>query len=125
MKKQITTPNAPAAIGPYSAGIAAGGFVFVSGQLPVDPGTGALCTGTIGDMTRQSLRNVIAVLEAAGSSADRIVKPTVFLADLGDFAAVNEAYAAFFEGEPPARSCVQVARLPRDARIEIEAIAVL
>jgi 2-iminobutanoate/2-iminopropanoate deaminase len=125
MKKQITTPNAPAAIGPYSAGIAAGGFVFVSGQLPVDPGTGALCTGTIGDMTRQSLRNVIAVLEAAGSSADRIVKTTVFLADLGDFAAVNEAYAAFFEGEPPARSCVQVARLPRDARIEIEAIAVL
>lgn len=125
MKKQITTPNAPAAIGPYSAGIAAGGFVFVSGQLPVDPGTGALCTGTIGDMTRQSLRNVIAVLEAAESSADRIVKTTVFLADLGDFAAVNEAYAAFFEGEPPARSCVQVARLPRDARIEIEAIAVL
>ncbi|MBO4378685.1 MAG: RidA family protein [Clostridia bacterium] len=125
MKKQITTPNAPAAIGPYSAGIAAGGFVFVSGQLPVDPGTGALCAGTIGDMTRQSLRNVIAVLEAAGSGADRIVKTTVFLADLGDFAAVNEAYAAFFEGEPPARSCVQVARLPRDARIEIEAIAAL
>ena len=125
MKKQITTPNAPAAIGPYSAGIAAGSFVFVSGQLPVDPKSGALCTGTIGDMTRQSIRNVIAVLEAAGSSADKIVKTTVFLSDLNDFAAVNEAYAAFFEGEPPARSCVQVARLPRDARIEIEAIAVL
>ena len=125
MKKQITTPNAPAAIGPYSAGIAAGSFVFVSGQLPVDPKSGALCTGTIGDMTRQSMRNVIAVIEAAGSSADKIVKTTVFLSDLNDFAAVNEAYAAFFEGEPPARSCVQVARLPRDARIEIEAIAVL
>ena len=125
MKKQITTPNAPAAIGPYSAGITAGGFVFVSGQLPVDPNSGALCTGTIADMTRQSLKNVIAVLEAAGSSAAKIVKTTVFLTDLNDFAAMNEAYAAFFEGEPPARSCVQVARLPRDARIEIEAIAVL
>ena len=125
MKKQITTPNAPAAIGPYSAGITAGSFVFVSGQLPVDPNSGALCTGTIADMTRQSLKNVIAVLEAAGSEAAKIVKTTVFLADLNDFAAMNEAYAAFFEGEPPARSCVQVARLPRDARIEIEAIAVL
>ncbi|MBQ2029077.1 MAG: RidA family protein [Clostridia bacterium] len=125
MKKQITTPNAPAAIGPYSAGITAGSFVFVSGQLPVDPNSGALCTGTIADMTRQSLKNVIAVLEAAGSSAAKIVKTTVFLTDLYDFAAMNEAYAAFFEGEPPARSCVQVARLPRDARIEIEAIAVL
>ena len=125
MKKQITTPNAPAAIGPYSAGITAGSFVFVSGQLPVDPNSGALCTGTIADMTRQSLKNVIAVLEAAGSSAVKIVKTTVFLTDLNDFAAMNEAYAAFFEGEPPARSCVQVARLPRDARIEIEAIAVL
>ena len=125
MKKQITTPNAPAAIGPYCAGITAGSFVFVSGQLPVDPNSGALCTGTIADMTRQSLKNVIAVLEAAGSSAAKIVKTTVFLADLNDFAAMNEAYAAFFEKEPPARSCVQVARLPRDARIEIEAIAVL
>ena len=125
MKKQITTPNAPAAIGPYSAGITAGSFVFVSGQLPVDPNSGALCTGTIADMTRQSLKNVIAVLEAAGSSAVKIVKTTVFLTDLNDFAAMNEAYAAFFEKEPPARSCVQVARLPRDARIEIEAIAVL
>ena len=125
MKKQITTPNAPAAIGPYSAGITAGGFVFVSGQLPVDAKSGALCTGSIADMTRQSLKNVIAVLEAAGSSAAKIVKTTVFLTDLNDFAAMNEAYAAFFEKEPPARSCVQVARLPRDARIEIEAIAVL
>ena len=125
MKKQITTPNAPAAIGPYSAGITAGSFVFVSGQLPVDPKSGALCTGSIADMTRQSLKNVIAVLEAAGSEAAKIVKTTVFLADLNDFAAMNEAYAAFFEKEPPARSCVQVARLPRDARIEIEAIAVL
>ncbi len=125
MKKQITTPNAPAAIGPYSAGITAGSFVFVSGQLPVDPNSGALCTGTIADMTRQSLKNVIAVLEAAGSEAAKIVKTTVFLADLNDFTAMNEAYAAFFEKEPPARSCVQVARLPRDARIEIEAIAAL
>ena len=125
MKKQITTPNAPAAIGPYSAGITAGGFVFVSGQLPVNPKSSALCSGSIADMTRQSLKNVIAVLEAAGSDAAKIVKTTVFLADLNDFAAMNEAYAAFFENEPPARSCVQVARLPRDARVEIEAIAVL
>lgn len=123
--KKIVTDKAPAAIGPYSAGIVAGGFVFTSGQLPVDPATGSLCEGTISDMTRQSLKNVIAVLEAAGSSADKIVKTTVFVKDLADFAAINAAYAEFFPGTAPARSCVQVAALPKDARIEIEAVAEL
>ncbi len=122
---KIVTDKAPAAIGPYSAGIVANGMVYTSGQLPIDPATGALCAGSVGDMTRRSMDNVIAVLEAAGSGVEKIVKTTIFLADLGDFAAVNEAYAAYFTGDAPARSCVQVARLPKDARIEIEAVAVL
>ena len=121
----IVTDQAPAAIGPYSAGIRAGGFVFTSGQLPIDPATGMLVTGDIADMTRQCLKNILAILKAAGTGADKIVKTTIFLADLQDFAAVNEAYAAFFPGVAPARSCVQVARLPKDGRIEIEAIAVV
>jgi len=121
----IVTDQAPAAIGPYSAGIRAGGFVFTSGQLAIDPATGMLVTGDIADMTRQCLKNILAILEAAGTGADKIVKTTIFLADLQDFAAVNEAYAAFFPGVAPARSCVQVARLPKDGRIEIEAIAVV
>lgn len=124
-KKAIVTERAPAAIGPYSAGIVTDHMIYVSGQLPVIPETGALCEGSIGDMTNQSLQNIAAILEAAGSSLDRVVKTTVFLTDLGDFSEVNEAYAGHFQNVPPARSCVQVAALPKGARIEIEAIALI
>ncbi len=122
-RKIISTDKAPAAIGPYSQGIAANGFVYVSGCLPIDMATGELSTGDIAEQTRCSMRNVSAILEAAGSGLDRIVKTTIFVKDLKDFAAINEAYAGFFEGDAPARSCVQVAALPKDAQIEIEAIA--
>lgn len=119
----ISTDAAPAAIGPYSQAIRAGDLIFVSGQLPINPATGELITDDIGAMTRQIFANTAAILQAAGSSLDRIVKTTVFLADLNDFAAMNAAYAEQFGDAPPARSTVQVARLPRDARIEIEVIA--
>lgn len=119
----VSTEHAPAAIGPYSQAIGAGGLVFVSGQLPIDPATGQIVDEDIGGMTRRIFANLTAVLEAAGSSLAKVVKVTVFLADLNDFQAMNAAYAAFFPAEPPARSTIQVARLPRDARIEIEVIA--
>ena len=124
MKQILNTTNAPAAIGPYSQGTCAGGMVFVSGQLPIDPATGALETGSIGDQTRRSMENIIAILAEAGCTLEDVVKTTIFLRDLNDFAAVNEAYAAYFPANPPARACVQVARLPKDANVEIEAIAV-
>jgi 2-iminobutanoate/2-iminopropanoate deaminase len=119
----ISTAGAPQAIGPYSQAISAGGFVFVSGQLAVDPATGKLVEGDIGGMTRRIFANLEAVLEAAGSSLTRVVKVTVFLADMNDFQSMNSVYAELFPDSPPARSTVQVARLPRDARIEVEAIA--
>jgi 2-iminobutanoate/2-iminopropanoate deaminase len=119
----VSTADAPAAIGPYSQAIVAGGMVFISGQLPVEPATGNLVEGAIGDMTRRIFANLEAVLLAAGSSLAQVVKMTVFLADMNDFQAMNTVYAEFFPEHPPARSTVQVARLPRDARIEIEAIA--
>ena len=119
----ISTQSAPAAIGPYSQAISAGGLVFLSGQLPLDPATGQFVDGDVAALTRQIFRNIEAVLAAAGSSLDKIVKTTVFLADLADFQVMNEAYAEFFPASPPARSTVQVARLPRDARIEIEVVA--
>jgi 2-iminobutanoate/2-iminopropanoate deaminase len=119
----ISTERAPAAIGPYSQAIAAGGLIFVSGQLPIDPATGELVADDIAAMTRQIFRNVETVLAAAGSSLSKIVKTTVFLADLGDFQTMNGAYSEFFPESPPARSTVQVARLPRDARVEIEVVA--
>ncbi len=119
----ISTDRAPTAIGPYSQAIVAGGFVFVSGQLPIDPASGQFVAGDVADLTRQVLRNLEAVLTAAGSSLAHVVKTTVFLADLNDFQAMNGAYAEFFPDSPPARSTVQVARLPRDARIEIEVVA--
>ncbi|MEF3276016.1 MAG: RidA family protein [Chloroflexus sp.] len=122
-RTQITTNAAPAAIGPYSQAIRAGNLIFVSGQLPINPTTGEMISDDIGAMTRQIFTNIAAILQAAGSSLDRIVKTTVFLADLNDFAAMNAAYAEHFGDAPPARSTVQVARLPRDARIEIEVIA--
>jgi 2-iminobutanoate/2-iminopropanoate deaminase len=125
MKKQVQTDKAPKAIGPYSQGIIANGFVFCSGQIPIDPATGELNTGAIEEQTRQVLKNVGAVLEAAGSSYDDVVKCTVFLQDMNDFAKMNAVYAEFFKAPSPARAAVQVARLPRDVKVEIEAIALI
>ena len=124
MKKPIATQNAPAAIGPYSQGVDAGSIVFVSGQLPVDPSTGAFAEGGIAEQTNQSLTNIQAILAESGLTMDNVVKTTVFLKDMNDFAAMNQVYATFFTTNPPARSAVEVARLPKDARLEIEAIAV-
>jgi 2-iminobutanoate/2-iminopropanoate deaminase len=125
MKKEVKTDKAPKAIGPYSQGIIANGFVFCSGQIPLVPETGELVSGTIKDQTRQVLRNVSAVLTAAGSSLDEAVKCTVFLQDMNDFSAMNEVYAEFFKVPFPARAAIQAARLPRDVKVEIEAVAVL
>ena len=124
MKTVLATDKAPSAIGPYSQGIAAGSLVITSGQLPVDPATGAFAEGGIAGQTRQSLENVKAILAQAGLGMEDIIKTTVFLKDMNDFAAMNEVYASFFEKDPPARSAVEVARLPKDAMVEIEAIAV-
>lgn len=125
VRERIQTDKAPAAIGPYSQAIRAGGFVFVSGQIPIDPATGEFVAGGIGEQTERVLRNLSAVLEAAGSSLDKVVKTTVFLADMKEFAGMNEVYAKFFTGAPPARATVAAAGLPRDARVEIEAVALL
>ncbi len=125
-RKTVSTTSAPKAIGPYSQGVVAGGFVFTAGQIALDPGTGALVGG--GDAARETercLKNVEAVLVEAGSSLDRVVRCDVFLANLADFGAVNEAYGRFFGKDPPARVTVQAARLPKDARVEIAAIAAL
>ncbi|NWF96561.1 MAG: RidA family protein [Candidatus Thorarchaeota archaeon] len=119
----VVSDKAPKAIGPYSQAIKANGLVFCSGQLPMDPVTGQLVTGSITEQTRQVLSNLRAVLEAAGSSMEKVVKVTVFLRDINDFAQMNEEYAKWFPKEPPARAAVQVARLPKDAGIEIELIA--
>ena len=123
MNQVISTPNAPAAIGPYSQGVKCGVRIFVSGQLPFVPATGALLEGTVGEMTVQCMKNIEAILAAAGCTLQDVVKTTIFLKDLNDFAEVNEAYAAFFPEQAPARACVQGAKLPRDAKVEIEAIA--
>ena len=121
----IATENAPAAVGAYSQGIIANGFVFTAGQIPLIPGTSDLREGGIQAQTRQSLNNIKAVLEAAGSGMDKIVKTTVFLADINDFAAFNAVYGEFFPADPPARSTVQAGGLPVGALVEIEAIALL
>ena len=123
MKQIIETAGAPQAIGPYSQAVRAGGFVFASGQIPLDPRTGLFVAGGIAEQTEQVLSNLSAVLEAAGTGLDRVVKTTIFLADMSDFAAMNEVYGRFFSHEPPARATVEAAQLPRDARVEIEAIA--
>lgn len=123
MKQTIHTHQAPAAIGPYSQAIRAGNLVFCSGQLPISPQTGQLLTGSIAEQTEQVMQNVRAILTAAGASLSDVVKTTIFLADMNDFAAVNETYGKFFLVDPPARSTVQVARLPKDARVEIEVVA--
>ena len=124
-RRIVKTEGAPGAIGPYSQAVVAGGFVYASGQIPIDPATGQFVEGGVREQTEQVLRNLSKVLEAAGSSLGRVVKTTVFLADMNDFAAMNEAYAGFFAEEPPARSTVQAARLPRDARVEIDVIALV
>ncbi len=125
MKEIISTDKAPGAIGPYSQAIKAGNMVFCSGQIPIDVGTGEFVSQDTADQTEQVLRNLSAVLEAAGTSLENVVKTTVFLADMNDFAAMNEVYAKFFSENKPARATVQAARLPKDAKVEIECIAVL
>jgi 2-iminobutanoate/2-iminopropanoate deaminase len=122
-KSVVHTEAAPPAIGPYSQAIKLGSMVYTSGQIPLDPATKQLVAGDVSAQTRQVLTNLKAVLEAAGSSLDRVVKTTVFLKDMNDFAAMNAVYADFFNAAPPARSTVQVARLPLDASVEIEAVA--
>ncbi len=125
MQKQVViAEKAPQAIGPYSAGVRAGEFVYTAGQLGIDPASGAFVAGGIETETRQALTNLKAVLEAAGTSLENVVKTTVFLRDMNDFAAMNGVYAEFFTVNFPARSAVQVARLPKDAAVEIEAVAV-
>ena len=123
MKNIVTTPQAPAAIGPYSQGVTAERFVFTSGQLGLDPKTGALAGADVESQARRSLENVKAILEAAGLTTADVVKTTVFLADMNDFAAVNAVYATYFPENPPARSCFQVAALPKGGLVEIEAVA--
>lgn len=124
MKIILSSTNAPAAIGPYSQGVQAGNLIITSGQIPVNPQTGLIPEG-IEAQTRQAMENVLAVLAEAGATADNIIKTTVFLKNMDDFAAMNGVYASFFTSAPPARSAVEVARLPKDCPIEIEAIAVL
>jgi 2-iminobutanoate/2-iminopropanoate deaminase len=124
MKKIVSTDRAPKAIGPYSQAVSANGFLFLSGQIPLDPATGGVVKGSIAEQTERVLESVRGVLEAAGLSFDHVVKTTVFLKDMGEFAAMNEVYSRYFANEPPARSTVEVARLPRDVRVEIEVIAV-
>ena len=124
-RQKVETKNAPSPIGPYSQAIVAGGFVFASGQAGLDPQTGRLISRDVIEQTAQTLSNLKGVLEAAGSSLQRVLKTTVFLADMNDFAAMNEAYGRFFTQNPPARTTIQAARLPLDARVEIELIALM
>jgi 2-iminobutanoate/2-iminopropanoate deaminase len=122
-KQVVSTDRAPKAIGPYSQAVRANGFVFLSGQIPLDPATGQMVEGDVVAQTKRVMLNLEAVLAAAGSSFDKVVRATIFLADLGDFAKVNEVYGGYFASEPPARATVQVAALPKGARVEIDLIA--
>jgi 2-iminobutanoate/2-iminopropanoate deaminase len=124
-RSAVQTESAPKAIGPYSQAIVANGFVFCSGQIPLDPATGSIVAGGIEEQTQQVLKNLSAVLKAAGSDIKNVVKTTVFMQSMGDFTAMNAVYATFFAETPPGRSTVEVAKLPRGALVEIEAIAVL
>jgi 2-iminobutanoate/2-iminopropanoate deaminase len=123
VKQTVHTEQAPKAIGPYSQAIKANGFVFASGQIPIIPETGEFVAGGITEQTEQAIKNLSRVLEAAGSGLDRVVKTTVFLADMEEFVAMNEVYGKYFSDEPPARATVEASGLPRGARVEIEAIA--
>lgn len=123
MRQAVSTPSAPKAIGPYSQGVRAGSLLFVSGQVPIDPATGSLVNGDIAAQTRRVFQNIGEILKAGGASFDHVVRTTVFLADMNDFAAMNDVYGTFFSSPFPARATVQVSRLPKDARIEIDVIA--
>jgi len=125
LREVIATDQAPRAIGPYSQAIRAGNLLFCSGQIPIDPATGEFVSGGVAEQTEQVMRNLSAVLKAGQSSLKQVVKTTVFLADMDDFTAMNEVYGRFFGENPPARATVQAARLPRDAKVEIEAIAII
>ncbi|RKL61235.1 RidA family protein [Thermoanaerobacteraceae bacterium SP2] len=125
-KNIISTEKAPAAIGPYSQAVKSGGFLFASGQIPINPATGQIVDGGIEEQTKQVLENVKGLLESLGASMDNIVKTTLFIADMNDFATINDIYSGyFFKKSPPARSCVEVSRLPKDVKIEMEFIASL
>jgi 2-iminobutanoate/2-iminopropanoate deaminase len=123
VRQAVSTPSAPKAIGPYSQAIRAGSLLFVSGQVPIDPATGQIVNGDIAAQTHRVFQNIGEILKAGGASFDHVVRTTVFLADMNDFAAMNEAYATYFTTPAPARATVQVSRLPRDARVEIDVIA--
>ena len=123
MNEVVSTEKAPGAIGPYSQAIKANGMIFCSGQIPIDPATGNFVSDDISEQTDQVFKNLFAVLEAGGSGFDKVVKTTVFLADMNDFAAMNEVYSKYFTENKPARATVQAARLPRDAKVEIDCIA--
>jgi 2-iminobutanoate/2-iminopropanoate deaminase len=125
VKQIVFSEDAPRAIGPYSQAVKAGGFVFASGQIPIDPATGEFVPGGVAEQTEQVMRNLTAVLTAAGSSMEKVLKTTVYLVDMNDFAAMNEVYGRHFQSSAPARATVEVARLPRDARVEIDLIALL
>ena len=128
MKEQVRTQGAPQAIGPYSQAVKSGGLLFASGQVALDPATGSIVTGGIVEQTERVMKNIAAVLEASGTSFDRVIKSTVFLKDMGDFAKMNEIYGRYVSGDgkiAPARSTVEVSRLPKDALVEIEVIALL
>ena len=125
VREAVSTAAAPAAIGPYSQAISAGGFLFVSGQIPLDPATGTMVDGDIAAQTHRVFKNLEEILKAGGVSFDAVVRTTVYLADMNDFPAVNEVYATYFSSPAPARATVQAARLPRDARVEIDCIAKL
>jgi 2-iminobutanoate/2-iminopropanoate deaminase len=125
VKRVIATGNAPKAIGPYSQAIVHNGLAFLSGQIPLDPATGEIVGGDVAAQTERVLENIKQLLEACGSSLDRVVKTTVFLQDMSEFPKMNEVYGRYFSADPPARSTVEAARLPRDVRVEIEAIAIV
>jgi 2-iminobutanoate/2-iminopropanoate deaminase len=125
VRQAVSAPNAPKAIGPYSPGIRSGNLLFLSGQIPIDPATSNLVDGDIAAQTEQVMRNIGALLQAGGAGFEHVVRTTVFLADINDFAAMNAVYGRFVGNPPPARSTVQVARLPRDARVEIDVIAII
>lgn len=125
MREIVSTEKAPGAIGPYSQAVKSGGMLFCSGQIPIDPATGEFVEGGVAEQTEQVFKNLIAVLEAGGANLESVVKTTVFLADMNEFAAMNEVYGRYFDSNKPARATVQAARLPRDARVEIECIAIV